>query len=91
MRSAPHGDNTSGVELQNVSPHGIWLLVDDHEHYLDFQDFPWFREATVAQLAEIRRPQRGHLRWPSLDVDLTLDAIEHPERYPKVSGEVAPP
>jgi hypothetical protein len=23
-----------------------------------------------------------HLYWPDADVDLTVDAIEHPERYP---------
>lgn len=24
----------------------------------------------------------GHLNWPELDVDLTLEMIEHPDRYP---------
>jgi hypothetical protein len=23
-----------------------------------------------------------HLHWPDLDVDLEVDALEHPERYP---------
>ena len=89
MRSAKPGDSTSGVELQNVSPHGMWVLVDEREHYLPFEDFPWFRDATVAQLGEIERPRPGHLRWPQLDVDLTLDSMDHPEWYPMVSAEVA--
>jgi len=33
------------------------------------------------------RPRNGHLRWPQLDVDLTLDSIENPDRYPLVSRE----
>jgi len=53
--------------------------------YLPFDDFPWFENATVAQIADIERPGRGHLHWPALDVDLTLDSIEQPERYPLVS------
>jgi hypothetical protein len=27
-----------------------------------FEQFPWFREATVAQLSDIRCPRPGHLR-----------------------------
>ena len=86
MKSAKPGGSTSGVELQNVSPHGLWILVDGQEHYLPFDQFPWFRDATVAQLAEIKRPQLEHLRWPKFDVDLTLASIKYPERYPLVSG-----
>ena len=59
--------------------------MDGRELYLPFEDFPWFKDATVAQIADIERPGREHLHWPALDVDLTLDSIEHPERYPLVS------
>ncbi len=86
MKSAKPGGSTSGVELQSVSPRGLWILVDGQEHYLPFDQFPWFQNATVAQLAEIERPHLEHLRWPQLDVDLTLASIEYPERYPLVSG-----
>lgn len=51
MRSAKPGAGTSGVELSNVSPHGLWLLVDQVERYLPFDEFPWFRDATIRQLA----------------------------------------
>lgn len=85
MRSARRGENTSEVELAGVSGSGIRLLVDGHELNLPFDDFPWFRDATIRQLATIERPAPDHLRWPELDVDLTLDSIEHPERYPLVS------
>ena len=27
-----------------------------------------------------------HLYWPKLDVDLDLDRILHPEKYPLVAG-----
>jgi len=85
MRSAEPGTNTSAVELSNVSPHGLWLFVDAREHYLPFDAFPWFREATIGQLSRIGRPAPGHLYWPELDVDLTLDSIERPEDDPLVS------
>lgn len=85
MRSAKRGNVTSEVELVNVSIHGMWVLVDERELYLPFDDFPWFRDASIAALAEIERPGARHLHWPRLDVDLTLGAIEDPARYPLVS------
>ena len=82
MRSAKPGASTSAVELANVSQHGLWLLIDAREHYLPFDVFPWFRDATIRQLSRIERPARDHFYWPELDVDLTLDSIEHPEDHP---------
>ena len=85
MRSAEPGTSVSGVELSNVSQHGLWLLIDGSEHYLPFEAFPWFRDATIGQLSRIERPTKDHLYWPELDVDLSLDSIERPEDYPLVS------
>lgn len=84
-QSASRGGRTSGVELANVSVHGLWLLVDGREFYLPFDEFPWFRDATIAELAAVERPSREHLYWPQLDVDLTLDSLAHPDDYPLVS------
>ena len=86
MKSDGPGEGTSVVELSNVSPHGLWLLVDEREIYLPFAEFPWFRDASIAELSVIAHPAPDHLRWPDLDVDLSIDSIDHPERYPLVSG-----
>jgi len=85
MKSVKPGDDTSGVELSNVSAHGMWLLIEERELYVPFDEFPWFREASIAALAEIERPGPRHLFWPQLDVDLTVESIEAPSRYPLVS------
>jgi hypothetical protein len=37
----------------------------------------------------VARQGKEHLYWPALDVDLTLESIRHPERYPLVSGVTA--
>jgi len=70
------------VEVSNISAHGFWVLVDDRELFLPYSEFPWFKDATVAAILDVERPQPHHLYWPTLDVDLTLDSIEHPEKYP---------
>ncbi len=79
------GTATSQVEVTNVSRHGFWLLLDGREHFLSFEDFPWFKHATIEAILRLERPAPGHLHWPDLDVDLATESIEHPERYPLTS------
>ncbi len=85
MKSEIIGGGTSQVEVLNVSPHGFWILVAGREHFLNFEQFPWFREATLGQLFSVELHHGEHLFWPQLDVDLDVDRIEHPERYPLVA------
>jgi hypothetical protein len=85
MKSTGRGSSASGVEVTNISKNGLWLLVGDTEHFLPFEEFPWFREATVGQLLNVELPHPHHLYWPDLDVELAMESIDHPERYPLVS------
>jgi hypothetical protein len=87
MKSEHIGTGTSEVEVLNVSPHGFWLMAGGREHFLDFDQFPWFRRATLEQLFAVQLFHEDHLHWPELDVDLDLDRIEHPENYPLVARE----
>ena len=59
---------------------GLWLLVDGKEHYLPFDEFPWFRNASVRELTNVERPTDEHLRWPELDVDLRWTRSSTPKR-----------
>ncbi len=85
MKSATRGRHTSAVEVTNVSKHGFWLLLDDREHFLAFEHFPWFRDVSIGQLCNVELPHPHHLYWPDLDVDLAVESIDHPERFPLVS------
>lgn len=85
MPSEPRGESTSPVEVGNVTKTGFWLLLDGREVYLPFDSFPWFRQATIEAITTVERPSAHHLNWPALDVDLAIESIEHPERYPLIS------
>ena len=50
-----------------INARGILLFVGGKEYYLSYDRYPWFRNA---------------LRWDAIDVDLEIDSIIHPERYP---------
>jgi hypothetical protein len=82
MSSVPLGTSISAAEVTNISRHGVWLLVDDRELFMPFDEFPWFRNASVDSVLHLERPRENHLYWPALDVDLTVDSIEHLEKYP---------
>jgi hypothetical protein len=79
-----HGKATSEVDVTNISAHGLWLLANEQEHFLPFDDFPWFREARLGAALNVRMPSPGHLHWPDLDVDLDLDSIRSPESFPLI-------
>ncbi|MBI4792014.1 MAG: DUF2442 domain-containing protein [Deltaproteobacteria bacterium] len=85
MKSQALGIDTSQVEVTNISQHGLWLLTEEEELFLSFDDFPWFKEARVSAIMNVEQPQPEHFYWPDIDVDLTLDSIRHPERYPLIS------
>lgn len=42
-------------------------------------------QATVEAILRLERPTPEHLYRPELDVDLRVDSIEHPDRYPLTS------
>lgn len=76
------GTTTLGAEVTNVSGHCVWILVGDEELALPYSDFPWFKVATIQQILNVLRPTPDHLYWPDLDVDLSVESIRHPERFP---------
>ncbi|MBY0270907.1 MAG: DUF2442 domain-containing protein [Burkholderiales bacterium] len=82
MTSALHGTSISDVEVTNVSTHGFWLMLDAEELFVPFAEFPWFKEAPIAKLTRVERPQPHHLYWPDLDVDLAIESLRHPEQFP---------
>ena len=85
MSFVKRGKSISEVEVSNISMHGIWLLVRDKELFLPFKKFPWFEDKPVSAIFNVVEVSPGHFYWPSLDIDLTEEIIEHPERFPLVA------
>ncbi len=77
-----HGENILAVEVTNISAHGFWLLTGGNEVFLPFDEFPWFKDQTVKAITNVEEVSPGHFYWPDIDVDLTVEMIEHPERFP---------
>jgi len=81
MKSSKLGESTL-VSVENITPLGIWLFVKGREHFLSYKDYPYFKDQTISTILNIELHHLFHLYWPDLDVDLEIDNLENPEKYP---------
>lgn len=81
MKSLKHGKSIS-ASVENVTPFGIWLYVNAKEYFLSYDAYPYFKDQTLHAIQNVRLMHGYHLYWPALDVDLEIDNLENPEKYP---------
>jgi len=84
MKSKTLGRSTSRVEVLNIDAHGLWLYAQGKEYFLPYDEFPWFKDATVADILKVELQHEFHLHWPALDVDLDLHSLEDTSETPLV-------
>ena len=82
MNSSELGNITSGIAVTDICPDGIWVLASGEELFMPFDQFPWFKAGTVAQILNVIEEIPGTYHWPDLDIDLGIDSIRHPDKYP---------
>jgi hypothetical protein len=81
MRSLRNGKNIL-VSVENITPFGIWLFVKGKEYFLSYANYPYFREQTISSIQNVELLHEFHLFWPELDIDLEIDNLENPDKYP---------
>lgn len=84
MKSSASGARISKAEVQGVLKDGVWMLIQNREYFLAFAEHPWLRTASLSALQRVKLLHGHHLYWPDLDVDLDIESLEHPERYPLI-------
>lgn len=82
MKSEVVGQGTLDVEITNIDMQGIWLLMNDREFFLPFEEFPWFRDATVSEIHNVRLESDSELHWPALNIRLPVTSIGIPTLIP---------
>jgi Protein of unknown function (DUF2442) len=86
QNSQPLGESISpAVEVTHISSHGVWLFTSAGEMFMPYEHFPWFENARVSEILNVKEPSPGHFYWPDLDIDLSAEIIASPESYPLVS------
>jgi hypothetical protein len=55
------GTNTSQISARvtNIEHDGFWLLVAGWEYFVAFEDYPDFRDATIAQINNFKQSFDG--------------------------------
>ena len=86
MKSLKSGKSTS-VSVENITQFGIWMFVNGKEYFLSYEDYPYFQDHTIKSIQNVKLLHGFHLFWPDLDVDLEIDNLENPEKYPLKSKQ----
>ena len=81
MKLLKRGKDIS-VSVENITPFGIWLFVKEKEYFLSYKDFPYFKDQTLKSIQNVQLLHGYHLYWPDLDVDLEIDNLQNPKKYP---------
>ena len=90
MKLSKRGKNTS-VSVENITPFGIWIFVNGKEYFLSYTAFPYFKDQTLSSIQKVQLLHGYHLYWPELDVDLEIDNLESPDKYPLKSRHIKQP
>ena len=67
--------NTS-VNVLMINAQGIMLSVLGRDYFLSYN--------RVRNVLNVRMAGRNAIEWPELDVDLEIESLKHPERYPLI-------
>ena len=74
-------DNTSASVLM-INAQGIMLSVCGHDYFLSYDRIPWMQDAPIRSVLNVKMSGPEAIEWPDLDVDLEIDSLRHPEKYP---------
>ena len=69
--------------ISDLDDNGFWLLTQEGEFFVPFERYPAFQKARVEQIFNFEQDDVAFY-WPELDIDIELDALKHPEKYPLV-------
>ena len=70
--------NTS-VSVLMINAQGMMLSVLGQDYFISYNRVPWLRDGSVLN---VRLAGPDAIEWPELDVDLEIESLKHPERYP---------
>ncbi|MDR3267551.1 MAG: DUF2442 domain-containing protein [Tannerella sp.] len=70
------------VRVHAILPEGIMIEVREGAFFLPYTHYPWFGNASVSDIFNVEMCGTDGIRWDALDVDLAIDSLLHPERYP---------
>lgn len=84
-------ETTLNANLQNtlasvlmINAQGIMLSVLGNDYFLSYNRVPWLKDARISDVLNVRMSGRSAIEWEALGVDLEIESLKHPERYPLI-------
>ncbi len=74
----------SEVSVLMINAQGIMISVQGYDYFLSYNRIPWMQDAPIRSVLNVQMSGPEAIEWPDLDVDLEIDSLRHPERYPLV-------
>ena len=72
------------VSVLMINAQGIMLTVQGQDYFLSYNRIPWMQDAPIRSVLNVQMSGPEAIEWPDLDIDLEIDSLRHPERYPLV-------
>ena len=74
----------TSVSVLMINAQGMMLSVQGQDYFISYNRVPWLRNARISSALNVRMAGPNAIEWPELDVDLEIESLKHPERYPLV-------
>jgi len=71
-----------GSKVTNINSIGFYVLIDNKEYFIPFEEYPVFKNIPVHDIFEITLLSPEQLRWEKYDIDIELSALKSPEQFP---------
>ena len=84
MTSLKNNSASTLVCVLMINAQGIMLSVRGQDYFLSYNRIPWMQDAPIRSVLNVQMSGPESIEWPDLDVDLEIESLRHPERYPLV-------
>ena len=72
------------VSVLMINDQGIMLSVKGNDYFISYNRIPWMKNACISDALDVQMSGRNAIEWSKLDVDLEIESLKHPERYPLI-------
>jgi len=63
MNLSKNGINTSISSVTSIEELGFWVLIEDQEYFIPFDDYPAFLNATIDEIFDVTMVGPSQLSW----------------------------
>ena len=74
----------TSVSVLMINDKGIMLSVKGNDYFISYNRMPWIKNASIMDALNVQMSGRNAIEWPTLNIDLEIDSLKHPKRYPLI-------